>query len=181
MVEAAPQQSDSSGLQGLDRSLGRLTGGFSIRLLLLSAIGFLSILLLTALGLQATSAWVTYRTAAQFAVLNEATDIYVGLKGGQGASGDEQCTGDITTTAETAAIAAFRNEADGRLKTALARRRRADADRIRRKIPRGGRNARTTSAFARESTRNWLFPSRSVIGNSSRSISIAAICSSTPR
>jgi hypothetical protein len=77
MTEAASRQIDESGLQGLDRSLGRLTGGFSIRLLLLSAVGFLSILLLTALGLQAATAWATYRTAAQFAVLNEATDNYI--------------------------------------------------------------------------------------------------------
>ncbi len=125
MVEAASQHSDSTGLQGLDRSLGHLTGGFSIRLLLLSAIGFLSILLLTALGLQAASAWVTYRTAAQFAVLNEATDIYViGLQElvKERLATNNALQSDIATTAETiAAIAAFRGEADRRLTDALAR------------------------------------------------------------
>ena len=118
MVEAAPQQIDKSGFQGLDRSLGRLTGGFSIRLLLLSAIGFLSILLLTALGLQAAGAWVTYRTAAQYAVLNEATDIYItGLQDlvKERLATNNALQGDGTIAAEdAAAIAAFRRDADAK-------------------------------------------------------------------
>lgn len=125
MVEGAPRQIDMSGFRGFDRSLGRLTGGFSIRVLLLSAIGFLSILLITALGLQAAGAWVAYRTAAQYAVLNEATDIYItGLQDlvKERLATNNALQGDVAITAEdAAAIAAIRRDADAQLAEGLAR------------------------------------------------------------
>lgn len=125
MTEAAPKLSRNQGLQGPDRSRGRLTGGFSIRLLLLSAIGFLSILLLTALGLQATGAWVTYRTAAHFAALNEATDTYInGLQElvKERLATNNALQSEAKMSADDAAvIAALRSKADKMLADGLAR------------------------------------------------------------
>src|SRR5262245_58754859 len=118
-------RADQQEPQGFERSLGRLTSGFSIRFLLLTAIGFLSLLLLTALGLQAAGAWVAYRTAAQYAVLNEATNLYV--TGLQELAKERLLTNnalqtDATATTETmTAIAAARGRSDTLLADSLVR------------------------------------------------------------
>ncbi|HEY7687295.1 MAG TPA: methyl-accepting chemotaxis protein [Dongiaceae bacterium] len=117
-------RTDAREPQGFERSLGRLTSGFSIRFLLLAAVGFLSLLLLTALGLQAASAWVSYRTAAQYAVLNEATNLYI--TGLQELAKERLLTNnalqsDATATTETLnAIAAARGRSDTLLGESLA-------------------------------------------------------------
>jgi methyl-accepting chemotaxis protein len=111
--------------RGLERSLGRLTGGFTIRSLLLAAVGFLSLLLLTALALQAGNAWVTYRSAAQFVVLNEATNLYI--KGLQELVKERLATNNalqseaVASSADSKAIAEFRRKADALLNDSLNR------------------------------------------------------------
>jgi methyl-accepting chemotaxis protein len=111
--------------QGLERSFGRLTGGFTIRSLLLAAVGFLSLLLLTALALQAANAWVAYQSAAQFVVLNEATNLYI--RGLQELVKERLATNNALQSdtaiaaADSKTIAEFRRKADVLLNDSLNR------------------------------------------------------------
>jgi len=124
-IMVASAHSMTQETQGLERSLGRLTRGFTIRSLLLAAVGFLSLLLLTALALQAANAWVTYRSAAQFVVMNEATNLYI--RGLQELVKERLATnnalqGDIAiTAADNKVIAEFRRKADTLLNDSLNR------------------------------------------------------------
>jgi len=122
MVDNA--RKDTQGPRGPELSLERLTGGFSIRVLLLAAVGFLSLLLLTALGLQAAGAWVSYRSASQFVILNEATNLYItGLQElvRERLTSNTALQSDGTAPAEELkAIAEHRSKADAMLRDSLA-------------------------------------------------------------